>query len=937
MSNSIRWLLTESRLTSLDPNKVNFVDGKLICYHLTSKSKWIDYNENAALMDSPNTYPDRDILPTDTRAQTIIKRITNDKKNVRPQEWEIEEFVITDMIYDPYTDTSGFMPGGGDYHGKGLYTCYKFNPLIAHHYGNICLVFEIDISNFLITFEDLAKKVHGENWRIKDQLMKLYQIEERSLESIEKYKQLISKIPDSHLEMGKSLQDSDRTANISQTIIEKVSRQNVMSFYDGVILFGENDGPVCVSFLPKYDAKLIGLGRVNRKNPEIVDWYDSLNDFLGGRAKLKQDFKTINAIAKEITDPAEKEAMKSADRLPFDMEYLDITNFFRTYSYTSSDNPDKLFSLYEKINASGDTRKIEFFLKTFEASRYSIDKDVMCDPRHSKLSDEVIRFYKSKSWDIGSHYYTGVLNVYNKNNLKVSDFFLENAINESFNESLFRTNQGYKVVQFKKSLDAYLEVNELSNYIQKSLEEKLYQIGPEAAVESNNAKNIVDAYIKGDELNKNKIIQLIIDSIQRPNGKRNWASVASKDTNFANELLEKVIKTISNKMGNSYRIKFIEYMCEELNDVYYFSNTIDEFLAKTFVDNITKFKLMQPRSLFVNTFNYIKRKLDESHPAVLQAKEFVEKDAANVGRDTEEFVEKLKLGKVGKSQLSKKFIQFQDETSYITYISNKTKDWFKVFVKAVINNCTINQKFKILGKKDTGFLLAIIMSHDIVLTKDEQIAFANKIGKSDYGGKNTFASYRHIDPDVFINLIGPDLKAGGMGPGLTFQGFEYTPNIYRLLYNHRKIVDLFCDVARPGLMKMIVVNLNSGLIGDANLRHTWAQSGKLKGPSPSYYHGTLPYIHDVSDEIKISEAVNMDDISWFEYFVNRSKTSPKRGVAKAIAVLEKNLNDKKSKIHPTTTAHPSDDLDPKLSLDHRKIVGNTLKEVYNMFYKGRNK
>ena len=34
--------------------------------------------------------------------------------------------------------------------------------------------------NFLITFEDLARQVHGDNWRIKDQLLKFYQLEERT-------------------------------------------------------------------------------------------------------------------------------------------------------------------------------------------------------------------------------------------------------------------------------------------------------------------------------------------------------------------------------------------------------------------------------------------------------------------------------------------------------------------------------------------------------------------------------------------------------------------------------------------------------------------------------------------------------------------------------------------------------------------------------------
>ena len=80
MQNSIRWLLTEARLSNLDTNRINFIDGKLICYHLTSKESWLRYNKDAKLFYEPSTQPDKEVLPTDTRAQAIVKRIS------RPQD-----------------------------------------------------------------------------------------------------------------------------------------------------------------------------------------------------------------------------------------------------------------------------------------------------------------------------------------------------------------------------------------------------------------------------------------------------------------------------------------------------------------------------------------------------------------------------------------------------------------------------------------------------------------------------------------------------------------------------------------------------------------------------------------------------------------------------------------------------------------------------------
>ena len=936
MNKSIRWLLTESRISNVDTSKVNLENGKLICYHLTSKEKWVNNNDIVKLLDSSTMVPDKEILPTDDRAQRIVKKITNDKKNIRPKNWEIEEFVIEDMISDPYTDTSGFTPGGGDYHGKGLYTCYKFNPSIARLYGNICLAFEIDISNFLITFEDLAKQVHGESWRIKDQLLKLYQLEERSTESIERYKTLIAEIPDSELLMGKSIQDtSNRTADISLALMRTLTKENITSFYDGVVLFGSTDGPVCVSFYPKYDAKLIGLGRLNKDRPDIVDWYDSLDDFLGGRAKLKQDFETINAIAEELTDPDEKDSMKAEDRLPFDMDYLDLTKFFRESRYGDQTNVvTDLFDFYDKTKSSGDNKKLEFFLKAFKQSTLFANLNVIKDTRYSTLSDEVIKLCNSKGWEISIYVYNEVFRNCNQVDAKVSEFFLVNAIKECLSEKTFRNQNGRAVVSFNNNIDDYLERNGASAYARNTLKESLYKIGPDLAAISHNAEGMLKFYKNASSEHKQKLTHLISEDLKRVSGTRNWKYVTPEYFNTANELLENVIDNLTGRNYNfNYEVQFVDYLHSDLPDVDYFSNKIDEFIASSFINNIEKIKTTPPKALFINTFEYIERKLGETHPAVIQSKENVGQDIAKAGEDIEVFIEKMNNGSVTNSQLKQKFSQFQQDISCVSYLNKQTKDWFKNFFDAVMNNITV-KNIKSIGKSEARYLLAIIMSQDIELSKDTQLTFTSKLGKSDYESKRTIASYKYIDPDVFISLIGPDLKAGGMGPGLTFKGFEYTPNIYRLLYKHRKIVDLFCDVARPGLMKMIVLNLNDELMGHPNPPHTWVKSGKLKSFDSSYYQGSLPYLETSSEEIRISEAVNMNDIAWFEYFISRAKKSPKRGVANVVAKLEKNINDKKAKAQSTTT-QSSDDLDPQLDLSHRKIVGNSLKEVYNIIARKR--
>ena len=934
MKNSIRWLLTESKISNLDTNKVNFVDGKLICYHLTSHQKWGQYNPVIQdKLDNPTVeHPKQERSEDDSRAARILKNLKDNNRVSKRDAYDVEEEVIMDMIRDPYTDTSGFSAGRGDYHGKGLYTCYKFNPRIASTYGNICLVFEVDISNFLITFEDLAKQVHGEDWRIKDQIIKIYKKQDRSEESIEKFRKMLSEIPE--LVMGSSIYKSSRTADASLALIRSFSKEIITSLYDGVIVFGQTDGPVCASFYPKYDSKLIGLGRLDNDRPEIVDWYDSLDDFLGGRAKLKQDFETINAIAEESTDPVEKSAMKKEDRLPFDMDYLEITNFFKSFNQriqSPEDEVNTLFKYYENAKSSIDNKMFEFFLESFKNSNFINNNSVVkTGEKYNELIEEVIKHYTRKDKNLGVFFFSMILDAYNDNSLMPTDFFMTNAINRCLSDKAFKTGSAsYAIRSFNYKVNTYLDTNSVSPEIKRFIEEKRYEFGAHIVMLESNVEKVLEYYSNADETNKNIVVSSIINDLHRV-GKSYWRDVSPQNFKVANELLESVVDSLNKTKSNpDYALDFVRQLSmDDLPDVDYFSNKIDEFIASSFLKNMDKIKNEPNTSFFVNTIEYIRRKLGSSHPVALQIEKLESQDIEQAGNNIEIFIEKLNLGQVTNRQLKNKIEEFKTEIPYISYLNRQSKDWFKNLFSSTMKNVTA-MNFRVLGKTETSFLLAIIMCHDIDLTKEEQFAFTRKFGKSDYYSKNNIANYKHIDPDVFIELLGPDLEKGGMGAGLSFKGFEYSPGVYRLLYKHRKIVDLFCDVVRPGLMKMIVLNLNEELAGNPNPPNTWGNSGMLKSGAFSYIYNTLPYLDRVDDQIKISEAVNMDDIAWFEYFISRAKKSPKRGVAKAIADLEKNINDKKLKNQTLTSNQSSDNLDPQLDLSHRKIFGNSLKEVYN--------
>ena len=71
---------------------------------------------------------------------------------------------------------NGFDPGQGDMYGKGLYTVYDLNvqnDYANDSYGDYIIKFKVNIGNyFLILDYDIAKKVFGEKYTLKDQFIK---------------------------------------------------------------------------------------------------------------------------------------------------------------------------------------------------------------------------------------------------------------------------------------------------------------------------------------------------------------------------------------------------------------------------------------------------------------------------------------------------------------------------------------------------------------------------------------------------------------------------------------------------------------------------------------------------------------------------------------------------------------------------------------------
>ncbi len=247
-----------------------------------------------------------------------------------------------------YEGGSGFKAGGGAAYGKGLYSCYELNPRIASSYGDVILRFEVDISNFLIFSEDIAKQIHGENYRLQDQLLSIIKrnplVKSKGIDIealIEDVSTNFGDVMSNFLDTLKTASEDEgenhnsayvrnvfkgsktgtRTAGLAQESLYGFSkltesRIKLRSLVDGVIFFGNSDGPVCVIYRPETSNNYypVGAGFFNKDgNAVIVDDLERLRGFSGIRLPLQM--RAAKMYKQKKGSPANLKMQKHNDKL----------------------------------------------------------------------------------------------------------------------------------------------------------------------------------------------------------------------------------------------------------------------------------------------------------------------------------------------------------------------------------------------------------------------------------------------------------------------------------------------------------------------------------------------------------------------------------------------------------------------------------------------
>ena len=153
----------------------------------------------------------------------------------------------------------GFRAGGGDHHGPGLYTTYTLEGTTNLGYGPYVVKLKVNnLKNYFVLEPDVAKKIHGNNWKLKDQA----RILELKLKLTAKQWEFYQKISENG-EFG--------SATASRAL-----KQDGHKLWEngckGIIYNGSNDGKCICVYAPYEDLQFLAYAYA--PTPTTVDFIE---------------------------------------------------------------------------------------------------------------------------------------------------------------------------------------------------------------------------------------------------------------------------------------------------------------------------------------------------------------------------------------------------------------------------------------------------------------------------------------------------------------------------------------------------------------------------------------------------------------------------------------------------------------------------------------
>ena len=234
------------------------------------------------------------------------------------------------------------------------------------------------------------------------------------------------------------------------------------------------------------------------------------------------------------------------------------------------------------------------------------------------------------------------------------------------------------------------------------------------------------------------------------------------------------------------------------------------------------------------------------------------------------------------------------------YLKSQSKEWHERLISLIIENIKTNPKFAKLKLQILQTVIYLIDLKDIVLSEQDQRILSSASGKNGV----LLLSYRHISQSVSVDIIIGVLQKNSKSE---LNSIQLSLSLFENLYQSKKLLDAFIQYSSNGFFKRTV--------------HRLVES--LKGNKVDLLRGNY-YQHTEISKLDLSEVIDPNDNVWYSYLMEEIRTKTDSGKTKKAVKLFKELD------ALMTQRNVNQEIsEPELDLSHRKIFGNSLKEVYS--------
>jgi len=298
--------------------------------------------------------------------------------------------------------SDGWSDSGSGLYGRGVYTTYVLRDQMEESmskYGKILLKFKYTGLDKLLVFElDEAKKIHGKNYKLIDQLKKLKVYD--NLKNIDKDIDLVIDNHQYSLEDSSSIKSSD----VAQSMIEDYPI--LTDKLAGILYYGRNDGRCILVYPPAENLILLAYCiSDNNSDKSELDWKNLQSSKIGdinfskgmyGKPKLKIPIKInhvnlsdnlidrINYYKKNI---ANIDLNKSADIISKINSNVELKIFIELYIKY---NPDKGFYIMRYVKDKDKDAMAKILINAKENNLS--DLDVYCLLYYTNDKDAIAKF-----------------------------------------------------------------------------------------------------------------------------------------------------------------------------------------------------------------------------------------------------------------------------------------------------------------------------------------------------------------------------------------------------------------------------------------------------------------------------------------------------------------------------------------------------------------